>query len=320
MPNMSSRKLLTIFGSTGNQGGSIIDVILAHPELKEKYALRGVTRDPASGKSKKLSDQGVELVKGDTDDVESLKEAVRGSYGVFAATDYWSHADMQREIRQGKNIFEACKAEGIKHLVFSSLENVEKMTDGRLKNVEHFDSKATVADYIEENKGDMIASYYQPAMFFSYLSSLKVIDGAPTLAIPFADENVASPLLEPRRDGGKWVVPLFEGEQKANGVKVHGVSDWTTPKKAVEALSKSTGQDVVFKAVPFEAFRNIMVAAAGEHVGNELAEMMVFIGEYSYYGQGEDKKQGEHNKWLLEGSELIGVGQWAREYGPKKFE
>ena len=162
---MSSGKLLTIFGATGNQGGSVIDAILARPELKEKYSLRGITRDPASGKSKALSDQGIEMVQADLNDAESLQAAVKGSYGVFGITDFWAVMDKQVEITQGKNIFDACKAAGVKHYVFSTLPYAVKITDGVLKHVDHFDSKAIVAEYIEANKGDMIASYPMPGKY-----------------------------------------------------------------------------------------------------------------------------------------------------------
>jgi hypothetical protein len=66
------------------------------------------------------------------------------------------------EIQQGKNIFEACKAEGVSHLVFSSLPHVEVLTKGVLQHVDHFDGKAIVEQYIEQNKGEMVASYFMP--------------------------------------------------------------------------------------------------------------------------------------------------------------
>lgn len=162
---MSSKKLLTIFGATGNQGGSVIDTVLSHPGLKQQYSLRGITRDPSSGKSKAMAERGVEVVQAELNDVESLKKAVKGSYGVFGVTDFWSLLDKQKEIQQGKNIFEACKAKGVRHFIFSTLPWAEKITDGVLKNVDHFDSKAEVGEFIEENKGDMMASYVMPGKF-----------------------------------------------------------------------------------------------------------------------------------------------------------
>jgi putative NADH-flavin reductase len=173
MAASSNKKLLTIFGATGNQGGSILDIVLARPDLKEKYALRGITRDPSSKKSQALNEQGVEMVKADVDDAESVKAATKDSYGVFGVTDFWSILDKEREIRQGKNIFHACKENGVKHFVWSALPYSEKITEGKLKHVDHFDSKAIVAEFVEENKGDMIASHCMPGKSaFSHLQEL----------------------------------------------------------------------------------------------------------------------------------------------------
>ena len=73
------------------------------------------------------------MVAANVDDAEALKAAVRGSYGVFGVTDFWSIMDKARETQQGKNIFEACKAENVKHFVFSSLPSADKMSGGKYK-------------------------------------------------------------------------------------------------------------------------------------------------------------------------------------------
>ncbi|KAK4507014.1 hypothetical protein PRZ48_000748 [Zasmidium cellare] len=313
---MSDKKILTIFGATGNQGGSVIDVVLAHPQFASKYALRGISRDPSSEKSKALASKGVEVVKGELDDLDSLKKAIKGSYGVFGVTDFWSILDKQREIQQGKNIFEAAKAEKVRHFVFSSLPYAEKLTNGELKHVDHFDSKAQVEEYAEANKGDMISSYVMPAMFINFAKTMvKAVEGTPTLAMPFPSDDIAWPLIEPRRDLGKYVVAVFEGASKANGVRVHAVSTWTTPKKVVAALSIEAGQEVVFKVIPGQVFASFLP----ENIRDELLETMLLVGNYSYYGKGEEKKQKEHEKWLVPGSELISYEQWAKENGPWKF-
>lgn len=293
--------------------GSVIDVVLAHPDLASKYALRGITRDTTSTKSKALTDKGVEMVSGALDDLESLKAAVKGSYGVFGVTDFWSILDKQREIQQGKNIFEAARSQGVKHLVFSTLPYAEKLTKGELKHVDHFDSKAIVGEYIEANKGAMIASYFQPAMFINFAKQqVKDVEGTPTLAFPFPSEDIAWPLIEPRRDGGKYILGLFEGGSDANGVTVHGVSTWTTPKDVVAALSKETGKQVVFKTLPAEVYKSFLPP----NIADELLETGLLVGNYSYYGKGEEKNQEKHDKWLIKGAELISYPQWVREAAP----
>ena len=86
---MSSKKLLTIFGATGNQGGSVISAILNHPNISSKYRLRAITRDTSKPAARSLASKGVELAKADLNDPASISEAIKGSYGVFAVTNYW---------------------------------------------------------------------------------------------------------------------------------------------------------------------------------------------------------------------------------------
>lgn len=55
-------KLITVFGATGNQGGSVIDAILADPQLSKDFKIRGVTRDTTKKSARDLADRGVEVV------------------------------------------------------------------------------------------------------------------------------------------------------------------------------------------------------------------------------------------------------------------
>ena len=85
---MSSKEVLTIFGVTSNQGGSIINLVLARPDLAAKYSLRGITRSLTSDKSQTLTSNGIELRESQLDNVILLKAAIRGLYGMFGVTDF----------------------------------------------------------------------------------------------------------------------------------------------------------------------------------------------------------------------------------------
>lgn len=54
-------KLLTVFGATGNQGGSVIRAVLADPILSKQFTLRGITRDAFKPAAKELVAKGVEI-------------------------------------------------------------------------------------------------------------------------------------------------------------------------------------------------------------------------------------------------------------------
>ena len=55
-------KILTVFGATGNQGGSVINHVLAHPQLSKTYKIRAVTRDASKPSALALKEKGAEVV------------------------------------------------------------------------------------------------------------------------------------------------------------------------------------------------------------------------------------------------------------------
>ena len=122
---MADKKIIAVTGATGAQGGGLARAILADPG--GGYALRAVTRDPNKDKAKELAAKGAEVVKADLDDVESLKKAFAGAHGVYAVTNFWEHFSAEKEKAQAKNIAEAAKAAGVKHVIWSTLEDTRKL-------------------------------------------------------------------------------------------------------------------------------------------------------------------------------------------------
>lgn len=56
-------KLITVFGATGNQGGSVIRTILDDAQLSKEFRIRAVTRDKSKPRALELASQGIEVVK-----------------------------------------------------------------------------------------------------------------------------------------------------------------------------------------------------------------------------------------------------------------
>lgn len=55
-------KLLTVFGATGRQGGSVIRTVLADSALSQQFKLRGITRDVSKPDAQALAAKGVEVI------------------------------------------------------------------------------------------------------------------------------------------------------------------------------------------------------------------------------------------------------------------
>lgn len=117
---MTVKPIIAVTGATGLQGGSVINHLLQ----SGSFRIRGLSRDVSTSRSKELSERDVEMAAANMDDVESLKRAFKGCYGVYAVTNCWEHG-WDAETRHGKNMVDAAKAVGIKHFVFSTMGNLQ---------------------------------------------------------------------------------------------------------------------------------------------------------------------------------------------------
>ncbi|HLG39937.1 MAG TPA: NmrA family NAD(P)-binding protein, partial [Chitinophagaceae bacterium] len=86
---MATKKIITVFGATGAQGGGLVRAIAT--DSNSEFSVRAVTRDTESEKAKALAAIGAEVVYGDLSNVESVHKALEGAYGAFFVTFYWAH-------------------------------------------------------------------------------------------------------------------------------------------------------------------------------------------------------------------------------------
>jgi hypothetical protein len=82
---MSSPKLVTVYGATGLQGGSVVESLLK--DTSGDFKVRGITRNTNSEKSKALASRGVEMVQADGHVYQQVVDALKGSWGFFANTN-----------------------------------------------------------------------------------------------------------------------------------------------------------------------------------------------------------------------------------------
>ncbi len=59
---MAPQKVITVFGATGAQGGSVASIFLSDTKLKASWAVRAVTRDLSKPSAQRLVSQGAEVV------------------------------------------------------------------------------------------------------------------------------------------------------------------------------------------------------------------------------------------------------------------
>ena len=146
---MAERKIIAVVGATGAQGGGLVRAILNSPG--GGFSARAITRDVNSEKAKQLAKLGAEVVYGDVDDVESLKKAFAGAYGVYCVTFFWAHFSPEREKANALAMAQAAKAAGVQHAIWSTFEDTRTLvplSDNRMPTlmgkykVAHFDAKS----------------------------------------------------------------------------------------------------------------------------------------------------------------------------------
>ena len=114
---MADKKILVVFGATGNQGGSVINSILSDSKTSNQFKIRGITRDPSKPNAQALVARGVECVAADINSKDQIKAALQGAYAVFAVTNYWEKMDAELELKQGRNIADLAKVGAFHHLL-----------------------------------------------------------------------------------------------------------------------------------------------------------------------------------------------------------
>ena len=138
---MTDRPTVVVCGGTGQQGGAVVDRLLARGD---RLKLVAFSRQPDSPAAAKLRERGLEVARGDLRDRSSLERLFRGAAAVFGVTQPWSagykKVDGAGEVEQGRNIIEACRAAGVPHLVLSTA----MQTDGKPTGIPHLDSKQEI--------------------------------------------------------------------------------------------------------------------------------------------------------------------------------
>lgn len=113
-------KVITVFGASGNQGGSVARALAQDSQFK----VRAVTRNPTNENIKNLCGYGnVEVIRADANDRKSIEAALQGAYGTFVVTaaDFNDQNSVKKETDQGMTIAKACKDHPtLKHIIFST--------------------------------------------------------------------------------------------------------------------------------------------------------------------------------------------------------
>lgn len=271
---MADKKIIAVVGATGAQGGGLVHAIVN--DKSSAFTARALTRDVNSNKAKDLAKQGVEVVVANLDDVESLKRAFAGAYGAFCLTNFWEHFSPEKEFAQAKAMAEAAKHAGLRHVIWSTLEDTRKwvpLSDNRMPTlmgkykVPHFDAKGEADDVFRKlgvPTTFLLTSFYWDNLIYFGMGPKKGPDGKLAFTLPMGDKKLPGIAAE---DISKCALGIFKKGHEFIGKTVGIAGEHLTGAQMAAALTKALGQEVRYNDVTPEVYRTFGFPGA-EDLGN----------------------------------------------------
>jgi len=281
---MSQKKIIAVVGATGAQGGGLVRAILS--DRDGTFRARALTRNTQSEKAAALADLGAEVVAADLEDYESVRRAFEGAYGAFCLTNFWEHFSPEKELEQAKRMANAAQATGLKHVVWSTLENTRNwipLDDDRMPTlmekykVPHFDAKGE-ADQAFQDCGVpttfLLTSFYWDNFIHFGMGPKRGADGRLYVSFPMGEKKLPGIAAE---DIGKCALGILKDPAHI-GSTIGIAGEHLTGAELAAAFTEALGEDVRYHAVSFDTYRSFDFPGAAD-----LGNMFQFKHDFNDY-------------------------------------
>lgn len=278
-----SKRLITVFGATGAQGGGLARAILADPAAA--FSVRAVTRKPESDAAVALREAGAEVVAADFDDTASLARALNGAWGAFCVTNFWEHFSPAKEWAQADAMAQCTKDAGLKHVIWSTLEDTRALLpvgSGRMPvlmekyNVPHFDAKGE-ANRCFTDRGLPVTllhtSFYWDNFVAFGMGPQPGPDGELTITLPLGESRLPGIAVE---DIGRCALGVFKAGPDGVPQSLGIAGEHLTGAEMAAGFSRVLGRPVKYRDIALDAYRSLGFPGA-----DDLGNMFQFKQEFA---------------------------------------
>ena len=283
---MGTKKIITVFGATGAQGGGLVRSILE--DRDGPFAVRAVTRDTKSDAARALAAAGAEVVAADLDDAAAVARALDGAYGAYFVTFFWAHFSPERELAEARIMAEAARAAGLRHAVWSTLEDTRrwmKLDDPRMPTlmgrykVPHFDAKGEADQFFREAGVPttfLMTSFYWDNLIHFGMGPKAGADGTLEFVLPMGSAKLPGIAAS---DIGRCAYGVFRRRDDFVGKSVGIAGEHLTGAEMATALSRALGREVRHVDVTPEVYRGFGFPGADD-LGNMFQFKRDFNGDF----------------------------------------
>ncbi len=230
-------KKVLVIGATGNQGGGLISHLLT----SKKWHAVALTRDPDSPRARLLANRGVEVIKGDMDDSDSLRSAIRGSHGVFSVQN---ENTLRNEIEQGRRVVEICVEERVNHLIYTASCGAKEPNRG----VDYWDSKRLIIDAVRES--GLPYTILRPVSFMeNYISNKTALRQGKLTGLLTPDKELQ---VISGYDIGLYASQALERPGEFIDQEIDIASETLTMTKIAETLSRTLNSSISYTQTKIE--------------------------------------------------------------------
>ena len=285
---MAEKKIIAVVGATGAQGGGVARAILNDPD--GGFGVRAITRNPNSEAAKALAARGAEIVAADIDDRQSMHRAFEGAYGAFCVTFFWAHFSVEREMAEARTMAELAKETGVKHVIWSTLEDTRKwvpLSDDRMPTLQgkykvpHLDGKGEADAYFSELGVPttwLLTSFYWDNFIGFGMGPQPGPDGKLAITLPMGDKKLPGIAAE---DIGKCAYGIFRRGSEFIGKRVGVSGEHLSGSEMAAAFSEALGREVRYNSISPEAYRSLGFPGA-----DDLGNMFQFKRDFNEYFRG----------------------------------
>jgi uncharacterized protein YbjT (DUF2867 family) len=283
---MGNKQIITVFGATGAQGGGLVRSILE--DRDGPFAVRAVTRDTKSDAARALVAAGAEVVAADLDDAAAVARALDGAYGAYFVTFFWAHFSPERELAEARIMAEAARAAGLRHAVWSTLEDTRrwmKLDDPRMPTlmgrykVPHFDAKGEADQFFREAGVPttfLLTSFYWDNLIHFGMGPKAGADGTLEFVLPMGNAKLPGIAAS---DIGRCAYGVFRRRDDFVGKSVGIAGEHLTGAEMATALSRALGREVRHVDVAPEVYRSFGFPGADD-LGNMFQFKRDFNGDF----------------------------------------
>jgi uncharacterized protein YbjT (DUF2867 family) len=282
---MADKKIIAVLGATGAQGGGLVQAIL--DDTSGQFTARALTRDVNSDQAKALAKSGAEVVSTDLDDPRSLQKAFSGAHGAYCVTFFWAHLSPEKEIAEAAAMAAAAKQAGLRHVVWSTLEDTRRwvpLSDNRMPTllgkykVPHFDGKGEANQKFTDQAVPvtfLLTSFYWDNFIHLGMAPKKGPAGKLAITLPMGDRKLPGIAAE---DIGRCAFGIFKNGREWIGKTVGIAGEHLTGTEMAASFSRVLDREVLYNEVSPETYRGFGFPGA-----DDLGNMFQFKRDFEEY-------------------------------------